>query len=145
MSPTTAAKFMRFAAIMSLLSALLFATGAMQDPTGILSRFLAIIIPGSEGVSGIATPEARVGFAIAGGVFAGFMVMLYMITAPAIERGDKVTIRASIAALLVWFVVDSGASIAGGAPLNALSNFAFLLFLLLPLIWIRKQDAGQNS
>ncbi len=137
MSPKTAANFMRFVAIISLLSALIFALGAIGDPTGSLNRFLAIIIPGSEGVSGIATPEAKVGFAIAGGVFAGFMVMLLLITAPAIEEGNAVIKRASLYALLIWFVVDSSASIAGGVALNALSNSVFLILFLLPLLWVK--------
>lgn len=138
MSPKTAANFMRFMAIASFLSALLFATGAMDDPTGSLSQFLAIIIPGSEGVSAIANAESKVGFAIAGGVFAGFMVMLLLITAPAIERGDKAITRATIYALLIWYVVDSGASVAGGAALNAVSNAVFLILYLLPLLWVRE-------
>ncbi len=140
MSPKTAANFMRFVAIISLLSALIFALGAIGDPTGSLSRFLAIIIPGSEGVSGIATPEAKVGFAIAGGVFAGFMVMLLLITAPAIEEGNAVIKRASLYALLIWFVVDSSASIAGGVALNALSNSVFLILFLLPLLWVKSPE-----
>lgn len=138
MSPKTAANFMRFMAIASFLSALLFATGAMNDPTGSLSQFLAIIIPGSEGVSAIANAESKVGFAIAGGVFAGFMVMLLLITAPAIERGDKAITRATVYALLIWYVVDSGASVAGGAALNAVSNAVFLILYLLPLLWVRE-------
>lgn len=144
MSPKAAANFMRFMAIASFLSALLFATGAMNDPTGSLSQFLAIIIPGSEGVGAIANPESKVGFAIAGGVFAGFMVMILLITAPAIERGDKAITRATVYALLIWYVVDSGASVAGGAPLNALSNALFLILYLLPLLWV-KDAATANA
>lgn len=138
MSPKTAANFMRFMAIASFLSALLFATGAMNDPTGSLSQFLAIIIPGSEGASAIANPESKVGFAIAGGVFAGFMVMMLLITAPAIERQDKAITRATVYALLIWYVIDSGASVAGGASLNALSNAIFLILYLLPLLWVKE-------
>ncbi len=142
MSPKAAANFMRFLAIISLLSALVFALGAIGDPTGSLSQFLAIIIPGSEGVSGIATPEAKVGFAIAGGLFAGFMVMLLLITAPAIEEGNVAIKRASLYALVAWFVIDSSASIAGGAPLNALSNSILLIFYLLPLVWVKAPETA---
>ncbi|QTD54555.1 hypothetical protein [Parasphingorhabdus cellanae] len=137
MSPKAAANFMRFVAIVSLLSALIFALGAIGDPTGILSQFLAIIIPGSDGVGGIATPEAKVGLAIAGGLFAGFMVMLLLVTAPAIEQSNAAIKRASIYALLAWFIVDSSASIAGGVPLNALSNSILLILYLLPLVWVK--------
>ena len=145
MSPATAANFMRLLAIGSLLTALLFATGAIGDPSGILSWFLAIIIPGSEGAIAIATAEAKVGYAIAGGVFAGFMVMLLLITAPAIEQGNKSIIRATIYALLIWFVVDSSASIAGGAPMNAVSNAVFLVLYLLPLVWVKTSATAQAA
>ncbi|WP_337658788.1 hypothetical protein [Sphingorhabdus sp. Alg231-15] len=141
MSPKAAANFMRFVAIISLLSAVIFALGAIGDPTGSLSRFLAIIIPGSEGVGGIATPEAKVGLAIAGGVFAGFMVMVLLITVPAIEQGNAAIKRASIYAFLAWFIVDSAASIAGGVALNALSNSILLILYLLPLVWVKSPEA----
>lgn len=142
MSPKAAANFMRVLAIASLLSALVFALGAIGDPTGILNQFLTIIIPGSEGVDGIATPEAKVGFAIAGGLFAGFMMMLLLITAPAIEEGNAAIKRASIYALLAWFVIDSSASIAGGVSLNALSNSILLILYLLPLVWVKAPETA---
>lgn len=145
MSPATAANFMRFVAIVSILSALLFASGAIGDPSGLLNQFLATIIPGSEGVGAIATTEAKVGYAIAGGVFAGFMVMLLLITAPAIEQGNKSIIRATIYALLIWFVVDSSASIVGGAPMNAVSNAVFLVLYLLPLVWVKAPATAQAA
>ena len=137
MSPKTAANFMRVVVLISLLSALLFATGAMGDPTGMMNIFLASVIPGSEGSVAIATTEAKLGYAIAGGVFAGFMIMILLITVPAIEQGNRDITRATIYALLIWYVIDSGASIVGGAPMNAVSNAIFLVLYLLPLIWIK--------
>ena len=72
------------------------------------------------------------------------MVMLLLITAPAIERGDKAIMRATVYALLIWYVIDSGASVAGGAPINALSNAVFLILYLLPLLWV-KEAAGASA
>ena len=142
MSPKIAVQFLRIVAFGSVLAALLFAIAAIGDPTGMFNIFLSAVIPGSEGVSAIATVEAKMGYAIAGGVFAGFMVMILLITVPAIERGDKAIIRASIYALLIWFIVDSGASIAGGAPMNAVSNAVFLALYLLPLVWTKEPSTA---
>ena len=142
MSPKTAANFMRVVVLVSLLSALLFATGAMGDPTGLMNVFLASVIPGSEGVAALATAEAKMGYAIAGGVFAGFMIMILLITIPAIEQNNRDIMRATIYALLIWYVVDSGASIAGGAPMNAVSNAIFLALYLLPLIWVKTPETA---
>ncbi|MEZ5893108.1 MAG: hypothetical protein R3C58_08185 [Parvularculaceae bacterium] len=45
--------------------------------------------------------------------------MLYLVVAPAIERGDKAVIRGSIISTLVWFVIDTSGSIGAGVPANA--------------------------
>jgi len=136
---------MRFMAIISLLSGIVFAIGVVSDTAGINRMFLSIVSSGSEGLGGITSPEAKVMLAIAGGVFAGFGAMLLFIVAPAIEEGDSRIKRGAVYALLIWFVVDSGASIAGGNPMNAVSNSLFLALYLLPLLWVSQSSASRQS
>jgi len=145
MSPKTAANFMRIMALISIFSGVIFAIGVISDTAGINSAFLNIVSSGNAGLGGIATQEAKVSLAIAGGVFAGFGAMLLFIVAPAIAQGDDRIKRGAIYALLIWFVVDSGASIAGGNAMNAVSNSLFLALYLLPLLWVSQRSASQQS
>jgi len=145
MQPKTAANFMRFMAIISILSGIIFAIGVVSDTAGINALFLNIVSSGNEGLGGITSPEAKVMLAIAGGVFAGFGAMLLFVAAPAIEESDTRIKRGFIYALLIWFVVDSSASIAGGNAMNAVSNSFFLALYLLPLLWVREANAEQTT
>lgn len=78
-----------------------------------------------DGAPDMGLPAARLLAAIAGGVMAGWGVMLL-----AFARGKGV--RAALAqGAIAWFVVDSLGSILAGAPINVAMNLGFLgLFLM---------------
>ena len=114
MSPTSAARLMRIIATISIVTGALFALAVVADPTGLSNLFFHLVSSGDQGLAGIATPEAKVALAIAGGLFAGFSAFFLFLVAPAIEAYDKRMIRGGQISLLTWFVVDSSASIAGG-------------------------------
>ena len=137
MSPKSAASFMRIISIISIISGAMFALAVVSDPMGINDLFLRYVSSGNEGLSGIATSEAKVALAIAGGIFAGFSALLLFLVVPAIEAGDRRLIRGAQISILIWFVVDSGASIAGGNPANALANVGFLLLYQAPLFLVQ--------
>ncbi|MEQ8936449.1 MAG: hypothetical protein RIE56_11740, partial [Amphiplicatus sp.] len=66
-----------------------------------------------------------------------------MIIAPAVERGDQGARRGAIAAIAVWFVVDSAGSIASGVGSNALFNALFAAMYLVPLVGANLAGAGR--
>ncbi|NJM51535.1 MAG: hypothetical protein HC843_12250 [Sphingomonadales bacterium] len=138
MSPQNAAHFMRIIAIISMLSAILFAAAVVADPTGLNNLFLHGVSSGSQGLAGINTAEARVTLAIAGGVFAGFSAMLLLVAVPALHNYDVKMIRAVQMSLMIWFVVDSSASIAGGNAANAVANLLFLTVYMAPLMLVKE-------
>ena len=88
MSPTSAARFMRITAIISIITGVLFALAVVADPTGLVDLFSHLVSSGDQGLAGIATPEAKVALAIAGGLFAGFSAFFLFLVAPAIEAYD---------------------------------------------------------
>jgi hypothetical protein len=90
------------------------------------------------GVAGLDTPEAKMAMAIAGGVFAGLMAMYVFITASGIEQGSELIRKGSIYTFLVWFAVDSGASVASGNPPNVIPNIIFLVVYLAPLLLVKR-------
>ncbi len=74
---------------------------------------------------------------IGAGVLMGWALMFLLIVAPALKRGDKQVIRASIIAVVAWFIIDSAGSIASGVTSNAVFNVAVLVLLAGPLVLVK--------
>ena len=140
MSPNSAARLMRNIAIGGIVISAAFALAVVADPTGLNDLFYQYVSSGDQGLAGITTPEAKVTLAIAGGIFAGFSAMLLFLAAPAIAAGDRKLIRGAQISILIWFVVDSAASIAGGNAANAVANIGFLLLFQAPLFLVKIPD-----
>ena len=143
MSPSAAAAMMRIVSAIFFFAALIFASGAFPGFDGLSIYMHDLLDFPIDGATGPYTKEARWFSAIGGGVFASLCLLLFMIVAPAIERGDKAIIRATLISLGVWFVIDSAGSIAAGVPANAAFNVSFLVLLLAPLLAERK--TGQHT
>lgn len=81
---------------------------------------------------------ARVLTGVLGGVMCGWGVTLFAgfqaIEAVADARLRTRFWRIMLAGILVWFVVDSGLSIATGFALNAVMNAAFMLAFCVPIV-----------
>ena len=138
MSPQVAARMIRIVAIISIISALLFAFAGVNDFSGAVEIFFGLASSGTNGVAGLNTPEAALGMAIAGGVYAGFMVMYLMITAPGIEQGNEMIRKGSIYAFVVWFLVDSAGSAATGNASNVIINIILVTTYLAPLVLVKR-------
>jgi hypothetical protein len=137
MSPQSASSLMRAIAIFSFIVSVTFALAVRFDPTGLNDLFFRYASSGHSGLSGIATQEARLALAIAGGIFAGFSAMLFFIAVPALRAGDKDRIRGVALSVIAWFVVDSTASAAGGNAANIIPNIAVLALFLAPLLLVK--------
>ena len=74
---------------------------------------------------------------IGAGMLMGWSIMFLFIVVPAVERGDKQIIRASIIALVAWFVIDSAGSVASGVTSNAIFNVVMLVLLAGPLLLVK--------
>ena len=94
-----------------------------------------------DGAATVATAQTRLLAAISGGVFASWSVLLILIVAPAVVRGDDDIRRAALIAILVWFVIDSAGSLAAGFAANAAFNTVYLVTLLAPLLMVEKMNA----
>ncbi|MEH6789928.1 hypothetical protein [Parasphingorhabdus sp.] len=138
MSPQATGRYIRIVGSFSLLVAILFALAGVNDFTGANDLFFRLASSGGNGVAGLDTAEARLAMAIAGGVFGGMMAMYIFITAPGVEQGSDLIRKGSIATFLVWFAIDSGASMASGNPSNVLPNAVFLVVYLTPLLLVKR-------
>ncbi|HRE91059.1 MAG TPA: hypothetical protein PK095_18195 [Myxococcota bacterium] len=84
------------------------------------------------------TPTALIGVAIYAGLMVGWGLTLHLA-----GRGVHIA-KAAAAGLVAWWIVDSGASIALGFPLNAVSNLGFLL-VFTPLFVAVVKGANQRA
>jgi hypothetical protein len=137
MNPQSASNLMRGIAIVSFVTSATFALAVRFDPTGLNDLFFRYASSGQAGLAGVATQEAKLALAIAGGAFVGISAMLLLIAVPALRAGDKARIRGVTLSLLAWFVVDSTASALGGNAVNIIPNVAVLLLFLAPILLIK--------
>jgi len=91
----------------------------------------------------IATPEVgdylKLPFMVLGAVMAGWTVMMIQLVRGPLREGSAWALPVLINSLLVWFVLDTGMSLALGFPLHALFNIPFALALAIPLIKLRSR------
>lgn len=138
MSPQATGRYIRIVGSFSLLVAIVFSLAGVNDFTGANDLFFRLASSGDNGVAGLDTAEAKLAMAIAGGVFAGLMAMYVFITAPGVEQGSDLVRKGSIYTFLVWFAVDSSASVASGNPQNVIPNSLFLVIYLTPLLLVKR-------
>ncbi len=74
---------------------------------------------------------------IGAGLTFAISIMLLGIVGPAIEKGDRKTIRTTLWAFIAWFVVDGAGSAAAGVPSNVFFNTILLVAILIPLLMVR--------
>lgn len=108
----------------------LAALPAAAAPMQILVDLIFWPVDGAPGSWG---PEARFASGVGGGVMAGWGVMLWLTATRLYSREPELARTLILTSVGVWFVVDSLASIAAGAPLNAVLNVSFLLIFFIPL------------
>lgn len=137
MTPTTSAKLLSLAGWGFVAFGLVWETTAfagMDAPGRFLIDLLDWPLDG-----GLADPskEARWMGAIGAGLTVGIGLMLALIFAPLIKKGDPdvggIIRKGGLIAFTAWLIVDSAGSIASGVPSNAVFNFIFYLLIAVPL------------
>lgn len=94
-----------------------------------------------DGAQGTFSSEARVLSAVCGGVLAGWGAMMYWLAAGPMATDYPGARRAFGASILVWFVIDSTASLLAGWSGNVVLNVTFLVALLGPLAALSRGTA----
>jgi len=115
--------FVGFGAVIILAS-----VPATSAPTVFLADLVLWPIDGGQTL----TPESRLLSAILGGVMLGYGTTLLLLIAKAYPRDPQLVRTVVLAGVWVWFLTDSLASFAAGAPGNALLNVGFLLAFIVP-------------
>lgn len=110
---------------------------AMDGMFGMLDTFLL----GNP----IADPEFErfrdFAYGLMGAVTAGWAVTIYFVAQNSLFRGERWGWFAVTEGVIVWYVLDTVASLAAGMPANALMNTVYLVVVLAPpLIALRPRD-----
>lgn len=146
MTPSVAAGILRFnTATLIIAFGVIWALGAVPGWDGPVRFFLDILKWPIDGDPGVFDATDRWFSALGGAFLAAFGVIFYLLVIPGVERGDPEARKAGVAALLVWFVIDSSGSIAAGAASNAAFNVVILAAFLAPLLLVRPARAGAFS
>ena len=130
---TSEQKALRFAAGVTAITGLALALAAipvLNLPVRLLADLL--IWPLDQGQT-LGTSETRLVLAIGGGVMVGWGLMIWQLAGEPMQRAPDATRAIIRTSILVWFLVDSLASVAAGVPLNVLGNVVFLALFLVPM------------
>ena len=109
------------------------ATAGLPALDGI-ARFAFSTIGGAEaGPDYFNPPGMRFSVALMGAVTLGWgFTILFLL--PAIHAAGAPAWRGLAGAMAIWFVIDSAFSVMTGFPMNAVSNTALVIGLLVPLL-----------
>lgn len=78
---------------------------------------------------------------IAGGLTAGLGAMLWAVATHVQPVAPEAGVKVVRTTAWVWYAVDSSASIAAGAPFNAVLNLGFLALML----WACREERGHSA
>lgn len=132
----------RYLLVVSALFALQGASWVVMgsfDPFGFYTGLMARSFWGT----GTLTPEAQQVFSFTvgplGATVAGYFLMVHMLARFALPRREAWAYWTIVGALLLWFILDSGASIVHGMIANVLIvNIPCLVVMGLPLLAMRR-------
>ncbi len=144
MSPQTASQFLKLIGYVSIGFALAIAGAAWPPTSGVFNFLFDMVDWPLDGAATIVSEQTRLLSAISGGVFASWSVMLVLIIAPAVARGDEDIRRSALIAIFVWYFIDSAGSLAAGFAGNAAFNTVYLLMLLVPLMRVKNVAAAAS-
>lgn len=91
------------------------------------------------------SPESKLLSAILGGVMCGWGVVYWVILKKIFPTDPMLARSILLPSILVWFVVDSAASLLSPAPMNAFFNLFFLAPFIVPLMLMDKQESFSNK
>ena len=111
-----------------------FALSVFAGLRGPTMLFLDIVFWPIDGQPATLSREAILGMALTGAVMVGWgVLMLGLAQDEKLSREPRVW-QIMTTAMVIWFVVDSTASLLAGAGVNALGNVGFLATFLYPVL-----------
>jgi hypothetical protein len=130
---TSEQKALRLVGALTIAFGILCALGAHPALGGFTYQMIDLVLWPAERATGAVTGEARLLYAVTGGLAAGLGWVTWVLAGEGLSRAPELARKTIAGSALTWFAVDSTASVAAGAPLNVVGNLAFLALFLVPL------------
>ncbi|MGD1847384.1 MAG: hypothetical protein ACFB10_18500 [Salibacteraceae bacterium] len=113
----------------------IFALGS-YSPTAEPARFtLDLVAWNFSSFHALDAPTARFLSALIGGILMGWGMLIWFLATKVHAKAPEEVRQAVVGSICVWFVFDSGGSIASGNAFNAMSNTLIMLIGMGPLWW----------
>ena len=141
MTQATTIRWLKAASALTVFFGALLAAAAVPALSGPVQFLADLIFFPLDGLQSVAAEETRLINAIAGGVLAGWGLMLWMLTTQLFPKEPAIVGKIIVTSIITWFVIDSAGSVLAGAPLNVLGNTSFLLIFCVPL-WLHGRTGG---
>lgn len=84
-------------------------------------------------------------YGILGATMAGWAIIIAFIARYPFHNKEKWASDGLLVGMLVWYVLDTGLSAYHAVYVNAIANTAFLLLVLLPVVFTRKEFVNQPA
>tara|TARA_R110000868_G_scaffold2321_7_gene17306 strand:- start:23076 stop:23498 length:423 start_codon:yes stop_codon:yes gene_type:complete len=138
MNTTATITWLKIAAGATFASGLLFAASVWAPAAWPTAAFFDLAFPPLDGAPALQGEGFALLRGISGGVLVGWSVMLWMIATRLYPTDPRLGGSIILTGISTWFVIDSTASIAAGAPWNAVYNLIFLALFVVPVLLGRR-------
>jgi hypothetical protein len=119
--------------ITMIVSGLIFVLAAFPATDKVARLFYDFVYWPLDGQSGF-SDAARPSIAILGAVFLAFAVLIQSVVKIALDDPSSPLWRVVTTSVVVWWIVDSAASIICGIPVNVVTNTILLMTFLVPIL-----------
>ncbi|MEM6514205.1 MAG: excinuclease ABC subunit A [Pseudomonadota bacterium] len=130
----TRLRWLKAGSAITFISGLLIGAAAIPALSGPTTWLLDLVVFPLDGAQSLIGTEPRLLCAITGGLLGGLGVMMWLVTTEVFASHPELGRSLILKSILTWFVIDSGLSVAAGAPLNVIGNVGFLLVFVLPVL-----------
>lgn len=141
MTPDTARRTLQIASAILIGFGPIIALGAHPSTAGILNFFADLIFWPLDGAEATTTPTARLFAAVGGGLATGWGVTLWLLATRGLDEAPGLSLLLIKIPVLVWFFIDSIASVAAGAHWNVGGNAIFLVLFLWPVVALERRTS----
>ena len=126
--------WLKMSSLVVILAGFVYAFAAFPPTAGLAAVVTDLTFWPLDGAQTLTGSEARLLSGVLGAVLAGWGVMLFLIADRLYPRDAGLARLAILAGVGTWFVMDTLASVAAGAPLNLVVNVVFAALFAIPLL-----------